>query len=966
MSLRTRILLTVIGLVVAAVVPTVVVLALTTRQAILDQTEADGTRTARLLANSAAVAVQDPAAVTAGTPTRGSARLTQLVNELVAGGSVAAIWIVDDEMRIIATGAGDEVDVPRPLGPVDINSLRSVMIAGGTDSYPEGSFLKASAPMYAPDGRVLGATMVALPTEHIQEILDRQRQLALIVATWALGIALLVSMILARRITGPVARLTAASSAVLANRFEPDSLFDVAMRKDELGWLAHVFQRMALEVRGREMHLKDAEEALRRANEELEAKVQARTRELARTVYEVQGLAEVGQVVSSTLDLDRVLESIVVHAVQLSNADAGTLLEFDPERERFLVRANHAVTQTLARALEGEGGLAEQSIMRRAALGQQIVQVADVLADDLLAEGEVRVESNFRALLAVPLLREDNIVGGLIVRRTDPGEFPPDSIRLLQMFAAQSVLAIQNAHLYQEIEEKGREIGLANQHKSEFLANMSHELRTPLNAILSYSQLVQEELEDIGNTEFAADLQKIHSAGRHLLDLINEILDLSKIEAGKMTLYLESFDVSSLIQDTVSLVRPLTEKNGNLLRVDCPQQIGSMHADLIKVRQTLFNLLSNASKFTEQGTIFLTVKREVEEGEPWITMAVEDTGIGMTPEQLARLFEAFTQADASTTRRYGGTGLGLAISRHFCQMMGGDITVDSRPGHGSTFTVRLPVHVEDPTATPTAPLLAKLEVATDGRPTILVIDNDPTVHELVGRFLEPDGYQILHATDGDEGFKIARQFHPAAITLDVLMPGTDGWGVLSALKSDSDLAGITVIMMTIVDERPMGYALGASEYLSKPIDRDRLISALAKHVRSRGPVTVLIAEDDPGTREILRRTLEPSGWSVIEAGDGHQALARLEEQTPDAIVLDLMMPGMDGFELLSALKARHEWAGIPVIVVTAKDLTNDDRSRLQGSVQAIVGKSTAGVETSLVEIRELVNAVTGRTRAATS
>ncbi len=822
MSLRARILLTVIGLFVAAVIPTIGILTLTARQAISEQTEADGIRLARLLATSAAVAVQDPLTMSAPTGSRAGARVAQLVNEVVADSKVDAIWIVDVDLHSIAFGAGEEAEVSESLGDIDLNSLRTVMIDGSTDHYYDGSVLKASAPIVSPDGRVVGATLVALPMDRTQDALERQRQLALMVAAWTLGIALVVAMILAQRVTGPVARLTAASTAVLANRFEPGSLFDIAMRKDELGWLAHVFQRMAMEVRGREQHLREAEDALRRANEELEAKVLERTRELARTVYELQGLAEVSRVVSSTLDLDRVLKSIVVNAVQLSNGDAGTLFEYDEDRDRFIPRANHAITQTLARALDEEQASPDQAVIRRAAKTQEIVQVHDTLADAQLTEAETRVESNFRALLAVPLLREDHIVGGLIVRRTDPGEFPTDTIRILQTFAAQSVLAIQNARLYREIEEKGRELALANQHKSEFLANMSHELRTPLNAILSYSQLVREELEDAGHHEFAPDLEKIHAAGRHLLELINEILDLSKIEAGKMTLYLETFDIAALVRDAVLLVQPLVEKNGNLLRVDCPADIGAMHADLTKVRQTLFNLLSNASKFTEHGTIFLTVKRDMVGGDPWITMAVEDTGIGMTPAQVGKLFTAFTQADASTTRRYGGTGLGLAISRHFCRMMGGDIAVESEPGRGSTFTVRLPMAVKDPTETPAALPRSSRPSSADGQPTILVVDDDPTVLDLTRRFLAPEGYHIVGASSGNEGIQLARELRPAAITLDVLMPGVDGWTVLSTLKSDPVLATIPVIMITVVDERVMGYALGAADYLSKPIDRERL------------------------------------------------------------------------------------------------------------------------------------------------
>jgi signal transduction histidine kinase/CheY-like chemotaxis protein len=675
----------------------------------------------------------------------------------------------------------------------------------------------------------------------------------------------------------------------------------------------------------------------------------------------MQGLGEVSQVVSSTLDLDKVLSAIVVHAVQLSNADVGTLFEYDHPMDRFVTRSTYAGTASLAIALKQEHGLPDQEFVRQAVMRREIVQIADTLGEDNLREPQAQVETMFRALLAVPLVREERIVGALILRRTDPGEFPTDVPRLLQTFAAQSVLAIQNARLYQEVEEKSREIALANQHKSEFLANMSHELRTPLNAILSYSQLVQEELEDTGNSEFAPDLQKIHSAGRHLLDLINEILDLSKIEAGKMTLYFETFDVPTLIRDAVTLVEPLVEKNGNALRVDCPPDLGSMHADLTKVRQTLFNLLSNASKFTDHGTIFLNVHREEGLGQPWILMSVEDTGIGMTPEQVGKLFQAFSQADASTTRKYGGTGLGLAISRHFCQMMGGDITVHSEPGRGSTFTVRLPAEAVDTTAPMAAP--TPNIAAGDNRPIVLVIDDDPTVHELMDRFLEPDGYHVIPAKSGSEGIQLAAQLRPAAITLDVLMPGVDGWKVLTELKSNQDLANIPVIMMTVIDERPMGYALGATDYLSKPIDRDRLISTLAKHLRGSASANVLIVEDESGTREILRRTLEPSGWTVVEAENGNDALRVLERVLPDAIVLDLMMPEMDGFELLNLLQSSPKWAKIPVVVVTAKDLTAEDHDRLHGNVRAVVGKGTPTTDVSLVEVRELLNIAIGGTPA---
>jgi signal transduction histidine kinase len=290
----------------------------------------------------------------------------------------------------------------------------------------------------------------------------------------------------------------------------------------------------------------------------------------------------------------------------------------------------------------------------------------------------------------VPLLREQQIVGALVVRRRTPGEFPQPTVDLVQTFANQSVLAIQNARLFQEIEDKSRQLEIASQHKSEFLANMSHELRTPLNAIIGYSEMLQEEAEDLGQGEFLPDLRKIDAAGKHLLGLINDILDLSKIEAGKMDLYLETFSVAELIRDVQAIVAPLVEKNANELVVRAEGELGMMEADLTKVRQTLFNLLSNAAKFTERGKITLAAQRETVDERDWLELVVSDTGIGMTPEQLGKLFQAFSQADASTRHKYGGTGLGLAISRQFCQLMGGDVTVSSEYGRGSTFAMRLP------------------------------------------------------------------------------------------------------------------------------------------------------------------------------------------------------------------------------------------------------------------------------------
>jgi CheY-like chemotaxis protein len=480
---------------------------------------------------------------------------------------------------------------------------------------------------------------------------------------------------------------------------------------------------------------------------------------------------------------------------------------------------------------------------------------------------------------------------------------------------------------------------------------MSHELRTPLNAIIGYSEMLREEAEDDGRDEAASDLGKIHTAGKHLLGLINDILDLSKIEAGKMDLYLESFDVEEMVRGVVDTIRPLVEKNSNTLEVACDDDLGQIRADLTKLRQALFNLLSNASKFTEGGTIRLDATREEIDGREWVAFKVADTGIGMTPEQVAKLFRPFTQADASTTRKYGGTGLGLTITRRFCQMMGGDVFVESEPGQGSTFTIRLPAAVPDQRVEPAEAIGPEPIHDGSGGSVVLVIDDDPTVRELMARSLGREGFRVITAGSGEEGLRLARQVLPEAITLDVMMPGMDGWSVLSALKSDPTLAEIPVIMVTIVDDKNLGYALGAADYLTKPIDRDKLAAVLRKHRREPSRGSALVVEDDEATRELLRQMLEEDDWSVAEAENGLVGLDRVAQSPPDLILLDLMMPEMDGFAFAAELRRHEAWRTIPIVVVTAKELNEEERERLDGNVHRILQKGTYSKDDLMVLIR---------------
>jgi signal transduction histidine kinase/DNA-binding response OmpR family regulator len=500
----------------------------------------------------------------------------------------------------------------------------------------------------------------------------------------------------------------------------------------------------------------------------------------------------------------------------------------------------------------------------------------------------------------------------------------------------------------------------ANRTKTTFLANMSHELRTPLNAIIGYSEMLEEEAGDAGLGGFVEDLRKIHTAGKHLLALINDVLDLSKIEAGKVELFVESFSVASMIDDVASTIRPLIEKKENRLEIKVAEGLGTMKSDLMRTRQILFNLLSNAAKFTEKGTITIEAFADASSREEQIVFRVRDTGIGMSPEQIARIFQPFVQADSTTTRKFGGTGLGLTISRTFCRMMGGEVAVESREGHGSTFTVTLPQEVKSKREAleggGAAERLKPREKASTprGPNTVLVIDDDPAVHELLANYLEKDGFDVVTASSGEEGIRLALELRPTVITLDILMPGMDGWAVLRALKSNPDTSQIPVVIITIEENRNLGFTLGASDFLVKPVSHLELFDTLRKYKRVSVTGRILVVEDEEETRNLLVRLIRKEGWDVAEAENGRVALDRIAERKPDLIFLDLMMPVMDGFEFVKEIRNREEYQLIPVVVVTAKDLTPEERQWLNGNVYQVFKKGSYNRSELMRQVRELV------------
>ena len=585
------------------------------------------------------------------------------------------------------------------------------------------------------------------------------------------------------------------------------------------------------------------------------------------------------------------------------------------------------------------------------------------------------LECGLQSGLAIPVSADTNVVAIMAFFTRSPNDRDQQLVGLISAIAMQLGILMRRKRDEETLRLMNEELALArdraleaNHTKSTFVANMSHELRTPLNAIIGYSEMLQEDAALLGLDDFEDDLQKIYRSGKHLLDLINDILDMTKIEAGKLEIYYDNFDVPMLVWDASQTIQPLLLKNNNRLEIECDRQLGEIRADMTRVRQVLLNVLSNACKFTKSGVIKIQVTRQNSALGEIFCFTISDTGIGISPENLQKLFQPFNQADSSTTRQYGGTGLGLAISHRLCQMMSGDITIISELGIGSTFTICLPVDCESASKKPpkqgqnpspnlsTSPKYPPLKTEkTDNshqkHPSVLVIAGDSILRQSTHSYLQHLGVFLYSSSNGKEGMQLVYQILPDAIILDMQTPSMNGVEVLKELKSQPLTSGIPIILLTINDEKPESFGIGANEFLFKPIDRDRLITIIGKYrAEQQSALSVLVIEDDPNTRAMLKRMLEKEHCIVSEAQDGHDALEVMAQNIPQLILLDLMMPNVDGFEFMHLLRLRQETPSIPIIIITAKDLTNEDSNRLSGSVQKILQKPDYSYPQLLEEI----------------
>lgn len=873
----------------------------------------------------------------------------------VAEVNLKLIWDVVSQIKVgekghaYVVGPGGRLiahpDISLVLRNTDLSNLEQVRAARGVEAGQPGDLLQTAKNIQGQDVltafapvKPLGWLMfVELPVDEAYAPLYAALQRLALTLAAALIFAVLAGMFLARRMVGPIRALQRGAVQIGSG----DLTQRISIKTgDELEALADQFNDMA----GK----------LEESYVGLEKKVESRTRELSESLQQQTATADVLKVISrSTFDLQTVLDTLVASAARLCAADKGVIFLLDTGVYRLA--ANYGFSpeaEEYARSHPLEAG--PGSTTGRVALEGRTIHVPDVLSDPSYQASGYQKAFGYRTNLGVPLLREGSTIGVFVLTRDTVNPFTEKQIELVSTFADQAVIAIENARLFNEVQEKSRQLEIASQHKSQFLANMSHELRTPLNAIIGLTDMMVANAPRFGTEKALEPLRRVHRAGVHLLGLINQVLDLSKIEAGKLELNPESVSIPPLVDEVIGTARQLAEQNGNKLTVECPANLSPITVDPMRLRQILLNLLSNACKFTKDGEVSLTVRRKANAGQGIIEIAVRDTGIGMTPEQQGKLFQDFTQAESTTARRYGGTGLGLAITRRLARMMGGDVIVESEPGKGSAFTVQLPGGPE--------PVVAASASVQPRSNAVLIIDDDATARELIKDQLTAEGFEVAIAAGGLEGIKMAKEMRPIAITLDVMMPDLDGWSVLAALRQDAELADTPVIMVTILDEQRRGMALGAAGYLVKPIERERLQEVVQKF-RSGGPPTrVLVVDDDSVQRERVRLWLNGHQWTVVEAGNGREALVRLGKEVPDLILLDLMMPEMDGFQVVDALQENAAWRDIPVIVVTSRDLDAADRARLNSGVQSVLVKESFKPADLVARIRRLVG---GGTTVAT-
>jgi len=654
--------------------------------------------------------------------------------------------------------------------------------------------------------------------------------------------------------------------------------------------------------------------------------------ELRQRAQQLATLNELGRIVFGELDAVNILHTLCRQLKSVVPLDAfyASLYHADSGRLSFPVRYEDGVYQP-----PDEGPLENFPWSARVIASRQplcVLRSQEELVEEIERRRRAGDDQPVSAsMLFAPLLVGAEILGVISVQSNTLQAYTDTDLKLLVGTAQQTAIALHNAELYHQAQLARAEAEQANRLKSEFLANMSHELRTPLNSIINFAYLLSMGSEGPLNPDQEDLINRIAEAGRHLLNLINDFLDLAKIEAGRLELYIEEVHLPPLIDDVLSTAAGLLRGKPVELRCEIAQPLPSVRADRTRIRQVLLNLLSNAAKFTESGHITLRASA----GNGWVTLSVADSGIGMAPEDIPRAFADFVQLDGGLARRAGGTGLGLPISKRFVEMHGGRIWAESQPGRGSTFYFTLPCFEASSTPAETPPPAEQPDTSQTSPPCVLIIDDDPQACEMVASQLT-HGYNVLALNDSRCAVEKVRQIRPDVVVLDVMMPHQDGWEVLKTLKSDAETQSVPVVICSVLRETSLAMSLGASDYLVKPVTPQDVQRVMSRYAPAGG--RILAVDDDPNALDILQRLLGGAAYQVIAAQNGQAGLQAARRQLPDVIVLDLIMPDLSGFDVLAELRQDEKLADVPVVIVTAKDLSPQERQQLQASATVLLQK----------------------------
>jgi len=753
--------------------------------------------------------------------------------------------------------------------------------------------------------------------------------------------AVALGFVLTRSITSPVRLLKQGTQNIMAGVFEPI----VLRRSDELGELAANFNAMS--------------------------------RELGNNYNRLKAYSELVTTLNSLKSLEDIKKQSLQILCENTHASVGALYLVDKDKNILELVEGYALKQDGDRLRSyaiGEG------IPGQCAAEEKVLELESIPSSSgfTIDTGLVEVIPSY--IMAVPILFQNRILGVLILGSVKKfGELEKEiinnSVPQLSVGITNAInddatrkLSLEIARRNEELNSKNAELEKAYRVKSDFLSSMSHELRTPLNSIIGFSSVLLGPTGDPLTPDQRMALGKVLKNGQHLLQLINDILDLSKLESGRMSLSVESDDAASVVSSCTMIVEPLVKQKGLQLTQDIQPNLPTLMTDIVKIRQIIVNLLSNAAKFTEKGEISIRVR----ENNGLVSFSVKDSGIGIEKKNFNLVFEEFQQVDNSSTRKYKGTGLGLPIARKLARLLGGDLVVDSEYGKGSTFTLTIPPSLPqqsqdggpkvvtkkpEPKPQPVASMSAqKSPVSVSKGIQILCIDDDPDVIEILRKYLVPEGYSVVGALSGDEGIEMAAKTKPALITLDIMMPKKDGWQVLRELKSNNATKDIPVVIHSVVDNKPLAVSLGAADVITKPTEPNRLLSLVKQYCRTADQF-ILIVDDHEDFALAFKALLSQDGFNVKVATGGREALDVLKTSTPALILLDLVMPGMDGFEVVQQLQENEQWRKIPVVILSGKELTEEDQQRLDSHITQFLKKDTFSTSEISKTIKRILHSV---------